>query len=438
MNKKFPVFIYLLLLLTLQNLPVASATTALAFFQGLQQPPTSSTQEVVITAATYCSFLNSAAAAIDEHYLYNEAMGEDPNIACITRTGGPGQWHYEVIAGREDIPITYVNYLNKTFYRAAEIEAGLSSFPLPSSISEVDPEISCNGIPFSVGVPLNFLTLNFNNDPSDQRSLSRSEKIAAGVTATAILLAGGYKAYECLRNTSASDSSIGLRSSSNGDLVASQSRREFPMPTNPETEECLSLTRNEVPILPNDFNNQEARSTESDPPSSLTPGILKTDSNNLTLRIKSLKNLAPEEREKALCDNFRTMELLKKKYPSAYKLSWESKEDWEAWRTWAIDDHNSSHDVTHNSTHDWLIAGITRRWLDEKHESFLAECSLPIEQRKNSHHKLPTHDYITLFHKFYREDMSQDSPTNEEQETIENLYDSDLNDFKKAHDNLQT
>ncbi|MFI0348261.1 MAG: hypothetical protein ACH346_05780, partial [Chthoniobacterales bacterium] len=63
----------------------------------------------VVTAAQYCDFLNHAATERDPGHLYNEAMTSDPTTASIARVGEPGRWYYEVIAGRENVLINYVN-----------------------------------------------------------------------------------------------------------------------------------------------------------------------------------------------------------------------------------------------------------------------------------------------------------------------------------------
>ena len=68
-----------------------------------------------VTAADYCKLLNQEAVT-DEQYLYNEAMGTDPEAACIFRLGAPGKYFYQVIAGREKFPIPYVPEAGKNDY----------------------------------------------------------------------------------------------------------------------------------------------------------------------------------------------------------------------------------------------------------------------------------------------------------------------------------
>ncbi|MFI0348127.1 MAG: hypothetical protein ACH346_05085 [Chthoniobacterales bacterium] len=69
----------------------------------------------LVTVSDYCDFLNHVAAT-DPHHLYDEAMGSNENTACIQRLGEPGSYHYEVITGRENDPITYVTWLDKARY----------------------------------------------------------------------------------------------------------------------------------------------------------------------------------------------------------------------------------------------------------------------------------------------------------------------------------
>ncbi|MFI0348078.1 MAG: hypothetical protein ACH346_04820, partial [Chthoniobacterales bacterium] len=69
-----------------------------------------------VTVRDYCDFLNYSAVT-DEHHLYDNAMASDPNAASIERIGEPGGYRYEVIAGRENLPITYLNEFAQEFYR---------------------------------------------------------------------------------------------------------------------------------------------------------------------------------------------------------------------------------------------------------------------------------------------------------------------------------
>ena len=61
-----------------------------------------------VTAAHYCEFLNHVALTDPDH-LFDDAMSTDPESACILCLGTPGDYSYEVIAGREHFPVMYVN-----------------------------------------------------------------------------------------------------------------------------------------------------------------------------------------------------------------------------------------------------------------------------------------------------------------------------------------
>ena len=73
-----------------------------------------------VTAAQYCDFLNQNAAS-DPDYFYDQHMASDPATACIVRKGRPGRWQYQVIAGREDFPICYVNGFDSICYNAMSV-----------------------------------------------------------------------------------------------------------------------------------------------------------------------------------------------------------------------------------------------------------------------------------------------------------------------------
>lgn len=62
-----------------------------------------------ITAGEFAYFLNAVASKADPHRLYDARMSSDTNVACITRALFECGNYYNVIAGRENIPITYVS-----------------------------------------------------------------------------------------------------------------------------------------------------------------------------------------------------------------------------------------------------------------------------------------------------------------------------------------
>lgn len=75
-------------------------TTSTNYFKSLAQGS--------VLACNYCNFLNEEAVS-DPDFLYDPKMGSDAEVACIVRVGTAGKFHYEVIEGRENVLITFVN-----------------------------------------------------------------------------------------------------------------------------------------------------------------------------------------------------------------------------------------------------------------------------------------------------------------------------------------
>ncbi|MFI0348615.1 MAG: hypothetical protein ACH346_07635, partial [Chthoniobacterales bacterium] len=103
-------------------------------------------QITYVTAREYCDFLNQAGVT-DAAHLYNQAMGSDPTTACIVRLREPGKFQYQVIAGRENILITYVNQRQQAFYcdwikSASAQQPQVISEPLQEE--ESDDSLACN------------------------------------------------------------------------------------------------------------------------------------------------------------------------------------------------------------------------------------------------------------------------------------------------------
>lgn len=71
--------------------------------------------KVIVRASDYCHFLNNMALS-GESSFYNEAMGSDPDTACIVPIETAGAFHYEVIEGREEASVKYVSSINKENY----------------------------------------------------------------------------------------------------------------------------------------------------------------------------------------------------------------------------------------------------------------------------------------------------------------------------------
>lgn len=70
-----------------------------------------------VTASEYCNFLNQAAVTDPDH-LFDQKMSTDPETASIVRLGTPRNFHYEVIAGRENFLISYLNFWDEENYCA--------------------------------------------------------------------------------------------------------------------------------------------------------------------------------------------------------------------------------------------------------------------------------------------------------------------------------
>ncbi len=62
-----------------------------------------------ISNAEYAEFLN-AVAAVDVNALYNTEMGSASSHGGITRSGSPGSYRYNTIAGRENMPVNWVSF----------------------------------------------------------------------------------------------------------------------------------------------------------------------------------------------------------------------------------------------------------------------------------------------------------------------------------------
>ena len=99
-----------------------------------------------VTASDYCHFLNYTATTDGQH-LYDQAMASDPVGACIVRTGAPGGYRYDVIAGREKFLITCVN--------ESDVAAYCDWVKLTSLSFSSDFFLKCNRTGFQVTSPSN-------------------------------------------------------------------------------------------------------------------------------------------------------------------------------------------------------------------------------------------------------------------------------------------
>lgn len=133
-----------------------------------------------VTAVEYCDFLNHVA---DPDLLYDEKMGVDSRVACITRAGIPGQWHYEAIAGRENFPVPYLNEARAGAYCAAMNlyqESNYEDFFLGSNQNSFSIAINSDASELSLQIP---------NLLSDSNYLQKGCTIG-GITAVIMIVMG--------------------------------------------------------------------------------------------------------------------------------------------------------------------------------------------------------------------------------------------------------
>ncbi|MFI0348024.1 MAG: hypothetical protein ACH346_04540 [Chthoniobacterales bacterium] len=132
--------------------------------------PQMETIPYVVTASDYADFLDSVAAESDPNHLYNDAMSTDPEVTCIARVGAPGRWHYEVIAGKENYPIHYVNRLQAGISCADRLQVSSSATSTSnfnahikevSSLQQDEPDrfLTCDKDLFEIETPSVTLTL---------------------------------------------------------------------------------------------------------------------------------------------------------------------------------------------------------------------------------------------------------------------------------------
>jgi formylglycine-generating enzyme required for sulfatase activity len=65
-----------------------------------------------VTNSQYAEFLNAVASAADPNQLYNSNMEYPGFYGGIRRTGAAGAYHYEAMAGREQMPAVFVSFWN--------------------------------------------------------------------------------------------------------------------------------------------------------------------------------------------------------------------------------------------------------------------------------------------------------------------------------------
>ncbi len=65
-----------------------------------------------VTNAQYCEFLNAVASLSDPHILHHPSMSYVADFGGITRSGLSGNYTYNTIAGRENMPVNFVPWYN--------------------------------------------------------------------------------------------------------------------------------------------------------------------------------------------------------------------------------------------------------------------------------------------------------------------------------------
>ncbi|MFI0348379.1 MAG: hypothetical protein ACH346_06410 [Chthoniobacterales bacterium] len=138
--------------------------------------------DLLVTASDYCSFLNTAATS-DPYHLYDEKMSTDPEAACLTRRGNPGDYVYQVVTGKERAPISFVSE------RAEQEYAAWKSVMLVA-VTNGDQVIKCNNIFFPIlaenTTSLTLITPEALLDKSEDAAL-----VTTMIAAVAAMMLGG-------------------------------------------------------------------------------------------------------------------------------------------------------------------------------------------------------------------------------------------------------
>lgn len=151
-------------------------------YQQIQKTSPGPENQQVITATQYCIFLN-AVASTDVHNLYEKKAGDDSLTASVIREGTPGAYRYSVIAGKEDVHLSYLSRLTTARYcnwlangqlsaeedpnvtevgpyDLSNIEKNIigpsdntSDFAFSESVAMPDISLACRQVTFSVSLP---------------------------------------------------------------------------------------------------------------------------------------------------------------------------------------------------------------------------------------------------------------------------------------------
>lgn len=149
-----------------------------------------------VTAVEYCDFLNDHAVT-DSEYYYDQAMSVDPQSACIIRSGTPGNYFYEVIEGRENFPICYVNKFDEEKY-ATVLKSIIANDEQNSPISCESSErsLKSNQSSFQVALLNTNQMLSLVTSVSSEKNDSLLNASATTIAKICLIFAGGMMLKE--------------------------------------------------------------------------------------------------------------------------------------------------------------------------------------------------------------------------------------------------
>ena len=138
-----------------------------------------------VTADDYCEFLNDVAAT-DLHSFYEKQM------KCIVRLGKPGYYRYEVMDGKENVPITYISEnVAMSYCDWLEHAASTSNFNYcnvaSGHVAVYDEQLRSNRLIFSISSEVEEISGKSSKPGSTD---SWRQRITEGIAALAVLFGG--------------------------------------------------------------------------------------------------------------------------------------------------------------------------------------------------------------------------------------------------------
>ena len=243
-----------------------------------------------VTTSDYCEFLNGS-AALDSYGLYDEKMGNQTTgcrlqatgseitTASLIRSGKPGNYHYEVMDGKENSPINYVSQ-NTAMCYCDWLENAASTSTLNFDCCEVAMSCEADSQLRSNRLSLHRVTASDTAPALNQKNMieegSSIVKIVAVIATTIAAVSGedgvrGQEIEEPRRSTVTAphvpdDSNIRQENAStvttheNISLPNQQENQQHLLET--IEREKLSLLTTPLPIIDTSLN--EANNTSSD------------------------------------------------------------------------------------------------------------------------------------------------------------------------------